>query len=122
MRKLHWLNGKTTYCRPHSLDKMRRDVATRIPDVTCQPCLKAMGLSAIVFKASSTKAKATIILPNGKRPVCLVEEFELKIENAPIIENDDPKSFIGKEPEPIALRLRLTEDGWNSLRKAILGK
>lgn len=122
MRKLHWLKGTTTLCRPHSLDQMRRDAADRIPDVTCQPCLKALGLSAIVFKASSARARCTIILPNGKRPVCLVEEFEMKIENAPAIDGSDAKSFLVKEPEPIGLRIRLTDAGWDSLREAMLGK
>lgn len=125
MRKLHWYQNERTACRPHSAEKLRRDPASKVSDVTCQPCIKALGLSPIVFRCLAGKAKLILRLPNGKRPVCLLEAFELKVEAAPTIDplsETTAKSFIGKEPEPIGIKATLTEDGWSALREAMIRK
>lgn len=118
MRKLHWLIGEHTACRPNTNDKLKREIASKVPDITCIPCLKALGLNKILFKASSKHAKAFITFSGNKRQTaeCLMTSFEMIIESAPISEDafddhDAAMSFIGKEPEPIKLRMDLTESG-----------
>lgn len=123
MRKLHWLNGERTMCRPLSLDQLKRDVAEKVTQVTCQPCLKALGLSNIAFQASTKKARLILTLPNKKKAICLVENFDLSVMNAPVIQSqDEAMDFIAKEPEPISIKMRLTEDGYAHLKAAMMRK
>lgn len=120
MRKLHWYIKDRSACRPDTLDDLKRDPAATVSLVTCKPCLKALGLSPVVLKASSQRVSLTLCLPNGKKPVCLAENFELKIESAPAYV--DMESFVNHEPEPISLKATLTDAGWSALKEAMIGK
>ena len=125
MRKKHWYQAGRTACRPETKDELKRDPAEKVTDVTCQPCIKALGLSPVVMRISAAEAKLTMRLPNGKRPELLVESFDLKVEAAPTVDLSNEttaQSFIGKKPEPIGLRVTLTENGFETLREAMFGR
>ena len=123
MRKIHHINNDDRIaCRKGTdQDVSKWSVTTKVPNVTCLPCLRALGLNKIVFKASARTAKALITFPGGKTAECLMTDFEMKIDNAPVNleKDDDPISFLGREPEPITCRMRLTEHGRDVIRDLI---
>lgn len=120
MKKLHWIENSRSKCRPITTMSIETwDVAGTMADVTCKPCLKALGLTSTAMRTQAAEASCVMRLPDGKKSEPFkVVGFDLRamnvksVEKGTLIRTDDPLE--------IMVEMRLTEHGLAQIKQLLI--